>query len=362
LADGGTIEVTAFGMNMPGASPVWLDGLGKGENPEIRLADKFAYEPSFYVQFQARNTDAVQIRDVGIGCARVRRLHRVGIRSEVRQADNQGQFFAVRISAPFWHSIDPVIVADVVYDCSSPTPIEFKTGATAKIGDTEVSLLAAASSSLFLLGHKPVPDGSGIWEARFSESTTGIYTSLVALVEPQQPPERLLFEARLKSGFVLPFAKPHFCPPARRAPIQSYRMDVSSEKIAEIQTRIANRVDRIVIRLPRIESPAEPPGGTDNLFDLTIPSAVVENFRDFEDYLGNLTQCRIEIIGERSIPSAPVNLSGMTGGEIFDFARREFGHAAYDPETHTITLGGEPSWFDKFLARSQQLLENIGLK
>lgn len=359
LHDGGSIEIESFVMILSGEEPASIPPLPAEKKSIFELISVFEL-PSFHLEIKTQDTDVIQLRNLGLGCARTQRMHRKLIRSPVYKADEKGRFVFMIDSAPFWHSIEPVIVADVVYDCSEPVPMDFEAYASAKTGDTEVDLVAASEESIFLLHH--IETASGAWQMSYSLGEAGFFPSFVPLTDPLQPPERILLDARHKKSGVRQIAKPHFFSPAYKAPMLSYRFETPLEELEGFQVRIAKRVDRVVFRLPRIHSPLEPPEGSHNLFDLRLPAGIAENFRDFEELLGGLTQCRIELIGERSLPSAPVNLGGMTGHELMEFARTEFGRAVHDPDTHTITLGGEPTWFEKTLARGRQLLKDVGLK
>ncbi|MEM7013382.1 MAG: hypothetical protein AAF585_18075 [Verrucomicrobiota bacterium] len=291
LANGGILRVTHFGSQFPNpnleASKIssenglrtWIGADGSDSPISNRTPLRFGGvnpgSPLYMVRLEGIGGDVAEIRNLQIGCSRVGILSKLPpIAPTVLKPASDGAF-ADWLETKFWHSIDPVIVADVVYDRSAAAKIRCKTGASVKIGETEIRLLDVRRGSVVLQNYTKMKGGRS--RSIFSkEAGKAWFQSVTPISNPMMPFNRLLFDVRTKNG-----ASAYLLDPSDAAllngPIHSFRFEAEQGEVEEMEVRIAGHIDRIVIRLPRIQSPLDSPDGINNLFNLQTSIAPRHN-------------------------------------------------------------------------------------
>ncbi|MEM7010385.1 MAG: hypothetical protein AAF585_02775 [Verrucomicrobiota bacterium] len=375
LWGGGKIRVTHFGSSFAGVMMntglsknnvyhwLWEDGSGfeqslmrRTEIVECDVPDQSS--PRFFVRMEIEGAEVAELRNLKIGC------DRVGVFSEY--GANRTQYWPAEdgavsqwLDAPFWHSIDPVIVADVVYDCSEAVPIEFKTHASARIGDTRIFMLAAGIGDYRFEEFAQMSGSSRSYFYR--DYNAPGYGSFIPVSEPLLPFDRLLFDVRGVGGEPLHLydrdsLHPIYAPEDRfpLVPIRSWRIRWPAADIGKVNVRIANRIERVVIRLPRLQSPWEPDGHR-NGFDLKLPPMPDSiNARFAAYFIKDMLQCdlKFDIDSGETVPTTEEQFE-----TVADLHRwlEEFGSVHYDSNEHILTRTTEPTWKDKLADRFQQL-------
>lgn len=370
LANGGILRVTHFGSQFPDPDlnaakissenglQTWFGEDGSdvliSDRTPLRFGGVSPGSPLYMVRLEGIGAEIAEVRNLQIGCNRVGILSKLPLVGSTLKPAEDGAF-ADWIETKFWHSIDPVIVADVVYDCSAAAKIRCETGAKVSIGETEVQLLDVRRGSVFLQNQTKTDVGRSR-SILSKEAGKSWFQSVTPISNPLQPFDRLLFNVRNANGKSAYLLDPSDAV-LFNAPIRSFRFEAKPGEVEEMEVRIAGRVDRVVIRLPRILSPLDSPGGIDNLFNLQTPP--LAPYRPSSSLLRDMLQC--ELVTHPKPISSSHGRAFPTKRPVIRTARDLYTECAeedviwYNRRKHVLTIGGEPPWTEKWKDRFQQL-------